>query len=62
MQRRDFIASVGAGLALAPTAGWSQDAYPARFDSYDANRDRCLSQDEIAAGRAANAGGTNDGR
>ncbi|QBM26404.1 Bug family tripartite tricarboxylate transporter substrate binding protein [Hydrogenophaga pseudoflava] len=30
MQRRDFIASVGAGLALAPTAGWSQDAYPAR--------------------------------
>ena len=30
MQRRDFIASVGAGLALAPAAGWSQDAYPAR--------------------------------
>ena len=30
MQRRDFIASVGAGLALAPTAGWSQDAYPTR--------------------------------
>ena len=30
MLRRDFIASVGAGLALAPTAGWSQDAYPAR--------------------------------
>ena len=30
MQRRDFIASVGAGLALAPTAGWSKDAYPAR--------------------------------
>lgn len=39
-----------------------QDAYHARFDSYDTNRDRCLSQDEIAAGRAANAGGTNDGR
>jgi tripartite-type tricarboxylate transporter receptor subunit TctC len=30
MQRRVFIASVGAGLALAPAAGWSQDAYPAR--------------------------------
>ncbi len=30
MQRRDFIATVGAGLALAPVAGWSQDAYPAR--------------------------------
>lgn len=39
-----------------------QDAYHARFDSYDTNRDRCLSQDEIAAGRAATAGGTNDGR
>ena len=39
-----------------------QDAYHARFDSYDTNRDRCLTQDEIAAGRAANAGGTNDGR
>lgn len=39
-----------------------QDAYHARFDSYDTNRDRCLSQDEIAAGRAAAAGGTNDGR
>jgi len=30
MQRRNFIASVGASLALAPVAGWSQDAYPAR--------------------------------
>ena len=30
MQRRDFIASVGTGLALSPVAGWSQDAYPAR--------------------------------
>ncbi len=39
-----------------------QDAYHARFEGYDTNRDRCLSQDEIAAGRAANAGGTNDGR
>ncbi len=39
-----------------------QDAYHARFESYDTNRDRCLSQDEIAAGRAANAGGSNDGR
>ncbi len=39
-----------------------QDAYHARFESYDTNRDRCLSQDEIAAGRAAHAGGTNDGR
>lgn len=35
-----------------------QDAYHARFEGYDTNRDRCLSQDEIAAGRAANAGGT----
>jgi hypothetical protein len=39
-----------------------QDAYHLRFDGYDTNHDRCLSQDEIAAGRAANAGGTNDGR
>ncbi len=30
MQRRHFIASVGAGMALSPVAGWSQDAYPAR--------------------------------
>ncbi|MFZ2753238.1 MAG: hypothetical protein WAZ48_07290 [Lysobacteraceae bacterium] len=44
-----------------PIQQW-QDAYHARFEGFDANHDRCLSQDEIAAGRAASAGGTNDGR
>ena len=39
-----------------------QDAYHARFDGFDTNRDRCLAQDEIAAGRTASAGGTSDGR
>ena len=34
-----------------------QDAYGARFDSFDTTRDGCLSLDEIAAGRAALAAG-----
>jgi tripartite-type tricarboxylate transporter receptor subunit TctC len=30
IDRRQFIAGAAAGVALAPVAGWSQDAYPAR--------------------------------
>lgn len=30
IDRRQFIAGAAAGVALAPAAGWAQDAYPAR--------------------------------
>lgn len=39
-------------------ADW-QDAYTARFASFDGDGNACLSQQEVEAGRAANATGSN---
>lgn len=47
-----------AGAGEISLADW-QDAYTARFASFDSDGNACLSQQEVEAGRAANAMGSN---